>query len=520
LFVFYFILNPLAGNLDQVDLSLALRPLILLLLVAAVSLLLIYVLLKDWQYAAYLVFLVYAFFFLFGHLNRLAQEMLPIPNKNLEELVLLAVWGGLLVFLSIKRLWSRLGGRGWMIPFFNLVFMLSLARPGFLALSQMLGELHRPHYISGNLLGNFLPNTGDLKLDCSSRPDIYYIVLDAYGRADVIDSLYGLDNQPFIDYLKSKGFYVAGESETNYTQTVFSIPSSLNFAYIDPPQEGVSGLKYFSDLVKDNRLMSSLKRCGYQTVAIESGFFFTNQPKVDVYFSSNIELNEFESLLLADSPIEILAYEFDLQPVAQSNETHRRQVLFSFEKLAELYKIPGPKMVFAHIVSPHPPFVFDIHGQPVEPSHSYSIGDGDDYPGTLAEYRVGYARQVQFVNQKMEQIIDIILANSSAPPVIIIQGDHGPGSQLDWGSPGRSCLWERSSILNAYYLPSGGSDHLYASISPVNSFRVVLDTYFGANLALLPDRTYFTSHRLERQAIDITAERTSRLNCSQADGEK
>jgi hypothetical protein len=43
---------------------------------------------------------------------------------------------------------------------------------------------------------------------------------------------------------------------------------------------------------------------------------------------------------------------------------------------------------------------------------------------------------------------------------------------------------------------------------------VILNDYFGTNLPLLPDRTYFTSHRLERQVIDVTEERTSRQNCA------
>jgi hypothetical protein len=77
-----------------------------------------------------------------------------------------------------------------------------------------------------------------------------------------------------------------------------------------------------------------------------------------------------------------------------------------------------------------------------------------------------------------------------------------------------TCLWERTPILNAYYLPGGEDRWLYPSISPVNSFRVVLNAYFGADLPFLPDATYFTSHDLERQAIDITAERSSRANCN------
>ena len=38
------------------------------------------------------------------------------------------------------------------------------------------------------------------------------------------------------------------------------------------------------------------------------------------------------------------------------------------------------------------------------------------------------------------------------------------------------------SILNAYYFPGGRYEGLYEAISPVNSFRVVLNTFFGAKL--------------------------------------
>lgn len=509
-FALYIILAPLAENLRQVDPTQALRPLAVLLMIVTAGLLLFYALFKDWHYAAYLIFLLCVFFFLFGHLYRLTQEKLSIGNKAVVVPLFLGLWGGLLGVLSLKSVWSRLGGKRWMLPFFNLVMAVALVRPGYLVVS---GTLFAPHQANAAPASN-LPDTGGATLDCSTRPDIYYIVLDAYGRDDVLDTLYNLDNRPFLDYLKRKGFYVAGDSHSNYMQTVFSIPSSLNFSYIDPPQEGVNGLVYFSNLVKDNQIMSTLKRCGYRTVAFESGFYFTERPDVDVYLTSDNNLNDFESLLLADSPVDVLLERLHYQAPKYSYAAHRQQVLYSFEKLAKLYKMPGPKIVFAHIVSPHPPFVFDANGRAVEPSRGFSFNDGDDFQGTLEEYRAGYAQQVKFVNHKMEQVIDAILTKSSTPPVIIIQGDHGPGSRLNWSSPAQSCLWERTSILNAYYLPGGEESRLYPSISPVNSFRVVLDAYFGANLQLLPDSSYFTSQRLEGQAIDITTERTSQQNCA------
>jgi len=47
-------------------------------------------------------------------------------------------------------------------------------------------------------------------------------------------------------------------------------------------------------------------------------------------------------------------------------------------------------------------------------------------------------------------------------------------------------------ILNAYYLPDGGSEAIYPAISPVNTFRTIFNRYFGGNLPLLEDRSYFS----------------------------
>ncbi len=78
----------------------------------------------------------------------------------------------------------------------------------------------------------------------------------------------------------------------------------------------------------------------------------------------------------------------------------------------------------------------------------------------------------------MLSIVDEILKNSAQPPVIIIQGDHG------------LLYFDHFPVLNAYYLPDSGSRDLYPSITPVNSFIVVFDQFFGANLPLKPDNSF------------------------------
>lgn len=102
------------------------------------------------------------------------------------------------------------------------------------------------------------------------------------------------------------------------------------------------------------------------------------------------------------------------------------------------------------------------------------------------------------------ETIDRILSNSTTSPIIIIQGDHGPGSRLNWQNAGKSDLTERFSILNAYYLPGINSAELPPTISPVNSFRVVLDSYFGADLPLLPNLSFFTARTRPYLFIDVT----------------
>jgi hypothetical protein len=160
------------------------------------------------------------------------------------------------------------------------------------------------------------------------------------------------------------------------------------------------------------------------------------------------------------------------------------------ERLAEM---PGPKFVFTHLLIPHPPFVFDATGAPVDQRYPFTLLDGDAFPGTPEEYLQGYRDQVTYVNGLMRELIEAILGNALRPPVIILHGDHGPGSRLDWQSAERTDLRERSSILSAYYLPGAPTQAVYDTITPVNSFRLVLDWYFDTELGLLPDRSYYST---------------------------
>ena len=183
---------------------------------------------------------------------------------------------------------------------------------------------------------------------------------------------------------------------------------------------------------------------------------------------------------------------------------HYLQTQYVFDMLPEVPSLPGKYFVYAHVIVPHPPFIFNPDGSFKKNSMPYTLHDGSDFPGTRQDYIEGYRDQVAYVDMVMEKVITDILAKSTPAPIIIIQADHGPGAFLDWGSAEKTNLDERMGILNAYYFPGGHSGSLYPSITPVNSFRLLFSEYFGLDYPLLADKVFFSTWTRPFNFIDVT----------------
>ncbi len=72
-----------------------------------------------------------------------------------------------------------------------------------------------------------------------SMPDIYYIVLDAYARNDILNEVIGYDNSEFLNELKDRGFYLPECAFSNYDGTVLTLTSVLNYRLIRKPGRSV-----------------------------------------------------------------------------------------------------------------------------------------------------------------------------------------------------------------------------------------------------------------------------------------
>jgi hypothetical protein len=137
--------------------------------------------------------------------------------------------------------------------------------------------------------------------------------------------------------------------------------------------------------------------------------------------------------------------------------------------------------VFVHLVIPHQPFVLGPNGEALVVAPR-TLNQESYYK--REDYLLGYHNQVTYISKRIPDVVSKIISNSSSPAVIVIQGDHGPGQLSEQ---------DRMGILNAYYFLDGRAG-LYPSITPVNTFRMIFNTYLGTSLEMLPDKSYYSKY--------------------------
>lgn len=351
------------------------------------------------------------------------------------------------------------------------------------------GQLGRQNADRKTADPNGAVSTGDAT---SRRPDIYYIILDSYPSERSLKEFYDFDNSALSAGLAERGFYVAPDSASNYAATLLSLGSSLNMTHLDEmtaPFRETSDRTVMMDAVRDSKVVRTLRERGYHFVNIASGFSGTDpMPTADVEIRfPKGNLTEFEVLAIRTTPLaELPAVKATSDPFL----LRRYAVLHGFKTLGEFEPSTEPTFVLAHILSPHPPFVFDAVGNMREKK-----GRFNQTKYSKEEYIDGFRGQVTFVNDRLLPAIDAIRQRYDAAnqPVIIVQGDHGPRSLRRRNNTTEAFYRERFSILNAYSIPSDFTCALYPGISPVNSFRVLFASLFGTPAELLPDESYFST---------------------------
>jgi hypothetical protein len=320
-------------------------------------------------------------------------------------------------------------------------------------------------------------------------PDIYYIVLDGYARGDVLERHYGDGNARFLDALRSRGFVVAGSSTANYYWTFLSLASSLNFQYLDKlvgdaTEAQLRGRRPFYRAIRDNEAARYLRGRGYRYLHFQSTWGGTLRNEFadeQVSCQGSVFLDDYTRAVVELTPIKMLASSAAVD-LADCYRSH-------FASLAKLGSAPGPKFVFAHFLPPHHPYLFDREGRTLR---SATISDQFEFQKKLWERRDLYLDQLSYVNARVLEAVDGILAASDRPPIILIQSDHGPNLQDGLSVADQRAI--RFANLSVALLPGAPEGLLPDDGSAVNKLPLIFNYYFGAELPIRPDRHFYSTY--------------------------
>ena len=328
-------------------------------------------------------------------------------------------------------------------------------------------------------------------------PDVYYIILDGYPRSGSPESF---DNTPFITELESRGFYVDPDARSNYPRTQWSILSALNMNYVDLHDSSQQTALHLHKAAANHALGRIMKRLGYRYVHVSSSWFITNKsPNADLVVSFGprgriVSGYTTEDPCLAErilNPSNVFATGFlqttmvkqflplNILDQYDSCVYYWKHPSWSLDWLEFMRESPGldrPKFVFGHFLKPHHPHSFDRHGN-ISPDWD---GWGDDHDPTVESAFYG---QILWLNDRLLEVVDSILAEYEEPPIIIIMSDHGV---RDRGLVDPIA----TEIFAAYLLPDDGETIIYPSITPVNLFRSIFNYYFDLDFELLEDKVY------------------------------
>jgi len=474
-------------NIEEVDIEVILVPIAAALALTALFWLVARALVRDRLKASLIAFLASFMALSFGHFLNFVQATL-LKNSKLSVVLPLVVW--VLVFAALGAVVLRtrrdLGALVSILSTFVLLLVvLSLVQIGIFHLGSL-----RSRAADGGLAAEIKT----LQAGAPPRdklPDIYYLIFDRYGNEEILREYFRFDNSTFTGFLNRSGFFVASQSHCNYPGTYLSLSSSLNMDYLNGlVEKGPIPRRSFNRMLRDFKIWRLLKPLGYRYLHLGSWYEPTkSNPRADLNFQGAGLLGFNQEFLLKF--IEATVFN-PLTKGAFMFPKARESVLQKFDLLATIPEMEGPKFIFMHMLLPHHPFVFGPDGSVPDPKAAETKTQDQKY-----------IDHVVYANTKIMATVGTILAKSKIPPIIILQADEGPGDEekplailKDSDSKKRIILTVRirCGILNAYYLPGVDTSSLAATLTPVNTFRLVFNIYFGGRYPILEDRTFQAVH--------------------------
>jgi hypothetical protein len=337
--------------------------------------------------------------------------------------------------------------------------------------------------------------------EIANQPDVVVLLLDGYPRADALMEQFDYDNRPFENGLAARGFDVAEESLSNYTATWATIASLTNMRYLDDvetlspfPADPADQYRRLMVAINEGPAITELRSRGYEIVTIPSPFESAALVSADRYVDGG-HLTSFELSLVQHSLIgrAVLALVPEL-----FFDAHRARIEGGFNDLAAVLEEPKvrSRFVFAHLLVPHAPTVFNADGSPAPPMTCFP-GCSPWAFTEIPQWR-SFTPQVEHVNALVLSTIDRIVA-ADPGAVVIVMSDHGSRE------PGHD---ESNLFRSLFAARTPGWDGGPRDSSPVNLFPQLFNHYFGTDLELRPYCSWISAF-----AAPLTLTPVSGMDC-------
>lgn len=428
---------------------------------------------KSFRKAAIITLFFLVFNFFFGTIHDMIRQQFGVTFFLARYTV---ISGALLAMSILLIIWLRRSEKKFekLYVFLNILFPLLI----LVDLATLIPKLLKKNpYASPTLASKFTP------CDTCTKPDIYVLLTDGYAGKQELQEVFSFDDSAFYSALSQRGFHIVNNSISNYNATVYSMASLFNMDYIELTGKDLvtqGDMLRCRDIINNNNVGYFLKSNSY-SVHNFSFFDLQGQEKsvTNFYFHPKSRILNFGTF--------INRFRRDVLPnyyssrkwdAVYKNDYYNDETNDSLLRSLITSKGSGPKFVYTHLTRPHQPYYVDRNGIFVSTWYDSTKG--------FEPIRQAYTEHLLYTNKRLLQLIDLILANSAKPPLILLASDHG-FRQFPDGGARKYYFMNLCSVLT----PDKDYRGFYDGMSPVNTFRVILNTQFGQGLPLLKDSSTF-----------------------------
>jgi hypothetical protein len=470
--------------------------------------------------ALLLVYLFYSYDYHYAQIEKWLKSVLPgnadtFFSLNLLYVVFIAVLCGLVGYFAVKVVESYKFLHHFQLQkvmVFGITFL-------FLTQSYKVGIVW--FHIRNEL--SFKYTAQSPQKDASkqtSKPDVYYIVFDRYANATTLNDDYHYDNSGFLDFLRSRQFVVRDDAYANYPFTMSSISSTLAMQYHTGLEQQFSKDSFqtgfpYRTILNDPPAAKLFKDNGYTYNQVASWWDFT---RIGIHADTNpTEGYRFRifgaQFFLSDLERDIFNKSV-MFPLLKKGMTVGGRVVIKYDRdynprenldhqISALKNIAGtknqsPQFTFAHILSPHDPYIFKADGSDTLYDHGRNDSGADE--------TVKFTNQLTYLNTQAEDVLGYIRSHDPGA-AIIVQADEGPYPKefrypltpdryynpKDLAVPQ---MRQKFGVLASYYMPGAQASDVAAYVdSSVNPLRFVFSNYLGYKMDKLPDCNFATGDK-------------------------